>query len=178
MKKQLLTIAILTFLTFWGVKRIHFLYQMNNLEKINRARTHTQNYVLDMDYQKNIKTQMYLMTTEQVCVLFKDNTNEVPEKWYFNEKPSHLRGYVSYKKPLYLVIRIKNEGEKSFFGKVIYRLPSTCCSSQKNILRCPGKSNTYVNYAFYYFSSYQLDKPGYPDLSLTWEEIYVEPDKN
>jgi len=174
MIKQLVSIAILSFLSFWGINRIHFLYQLKHLDRINLQRTHTENYVLDMDYQKNIKAQAYLMTPEQVSALFKDNNNESPEKWYFEENLFLEKYPFSYKKPLYLVIRIKNEGDKEFFGEITCGLPFKN-KLNKKIIRCPKRGTSFINYAFFAASSYSSDKPGYPEITTSWENIYVEP---
>jgi len=125
-----------------------------------------------MDYQKNIKAQAYLMTPDQVSSLFKDN-NEQPEKVFIGTDNVVSERYFIYKKPLYLVIRIKNEGNKDFFGEIVCTLSSNNKTHRK-IIKSPKNSNSYMNYVIDYFFNYISDKPGYLGITTSWENIYVE----
>jgi hypothetical protein len=166
-EKDIVYFIIFGLLIIWGLNNIYFIYQTH------LALKQPLKEVEDKEYAKNIKMEMYLMTPEQVSLLFKNNTNEKPEYWVYNEKKTTF-GYATYHKPLFLVVRLKNEGPLLGWGLIRY-YPYNQPDNTMQILPLPPQMKHFTNYVIpCYLGGISLEVLGSPEIPKKWELLYVQ----
>jgi len=134
----------------------------------------------DPDYAKFVELQAYLMTSEQVANLFVTNPNGIPDHWNVEDAPkpalnSPMAKHTAYLKPLYLVIRIKNNGSKYIWGTLNCHLPSGG-STEIETLQMKPNNVLYQNIVKPIYTGgilYEMLKAEnpYPE----WNQIYTKP---
>lgn len=129
----------------------------------------------DPDYAKFVELQAYLMTTEQVANLFATNLNEIPDHLTFQNIYNKWDTYAHKLDQLYLVIRIKNEGDRCLSG-VLNCVPSLGGISEFQILWLNPYQENYQNLIRpVLFGGIQLEKINTENPQLTWKHIYTKP---
>lgn len=169
MKEILWNFCMLVLFGIWGIVKIYHLYEENQAGKPPK------HVALDLNYKDNVSLQIFYMTPEQVGELYKTNIDGVPEHWQFQEPHFSDTWFCSYQKPLYLVVRLKNEGNQVCLGTLSCILPREK-EKKVQIIALSPKMSSFVNYTFFLTDSLSLKKLGYPVLNAKWEALYVKPE--
>jgi hypothetical protein len=115
------------------------------------------------------------MTSEQVASLFATNPNGTPDHLTFQDIYNNWDKYAPKLDQLYLVIRIKNKGDRCLSG-VLNCVPSLSGISEFQILWLNPYQENYQNLIkSVLFGGIQLEKINTENPQLTWKHIYSKP---
>ncbi len=122
-------------------------------------------YLSNKKYAKNIEVHTYLITKDQVAKLFSEENAEVTQKT--NKE--------LYGQEVYLLTRVKNNGEYMSFGLLNCRIPNRGVPITIEIMKMPGDGNmkSFHDSALYLGGGCTHNDNGTPSISYEWKSLYT-----
>ncbi len=122
-------------------------------------------YFSNKKYAKNIEVHAYLITKDQVAKLFSEENTEVIQKT--NKE--------LYRKEIYLLTRVKNNGESPSCGLLNCKIPNRGVPITIDIEMMPGGGNMkfFHDSVLYIGKGFIPNDNGTPSISYEWKSLYV-----
>lgn len=117
----------------------------------------------DKKYAEQIEVQAYIVKSEQIEEIFQD----------INQEPVQLTKKDLERKECYLLLRLKNKGDRHAWGTLAGRVPSFHHPMPVTIpgLDPDGQVQLYLTFIGASASFLRTDTP---ELSFTWERLYTK----
>ena len=131
---------------------------------------YTDEKFLDMAYADQVEIEVYLMEQAKLISLFKGNP---PEPGTLQPKPKPYRRWPS---PLdsyfYLVLRVKNKGDRIVWGSLSNRLNERYIP-HVDIPPLPPNMTDFTNIVLWSHSTENNLPEAYPKLEVQWKRLYT-----
>jgi hypothetical protein len=122
-------------------------------------------YLSNKKYAKNIEVHAYLITKDQVVKLFSEENGEVIQKT--NKE--------LYGQEVFLLTRVKNNGEYMSFGLLNCKIPNRGDPITIEIMMMPGDGNmkSFHDSVLYLGKGFTSNDKGIPVISCKWKSLYI-----
>jgi hypothetical protein len=162
--KKVLVILISPFLVFKAIERFYYFH--DEVE-------HTDKKLLDMAYVDQIETQSYLMDQQSLASLFQEKNNPKPETCPVVFRSIQAKYLPSSQLYFYLVIQIKNKGDRVVWGSLNSYLNEKQLPDI-DVPPLPPNMTDFVNIVVWSGKTGKsLPAASCPKLTTAWKEIYT-----
>ena len=135
---------------------------------------YTDKDLLNMAYADQIDFEVFLMDKEKLISLFKGNPPEVGT----HDSEFYRHGYPRSKDPhFYLVIRVRNRGDKVAWGCLNNPL-NDIGLQDIDISPLPSNMSDFTNMVLWWQRPKEYLPASYPKLEATWKKLYTNKGEN
>jgi hypothetical protein len=120
-------------------------------------------YLSNKKYAKNIEVQAYLITKDQVARLFSEKDGKVIQKT--NKE--------LYEEEVFLLVRVKNNGEYMSFGLLNCTIPNRGVPITFDIERMPGSMQSFHDSILYIGDGLISNNKETPVITYEWKSLYT-----